>query len=166
MSPAGEPRFRLTVDGVEHRVQAPPEMPLLWVLRDRLGLFAVRYGCGLGVCGSCTVLEGKRSLRSCQLTLAEADGREFVTLAGLSPDGSHPVQRAWIEEDVSQCGYCQSGMILDTVALLTANPDPTPAEVDAALYGVLCRCGTYSRVRRAVRRAAELARETAPDASR
>lgn len=159
MSGRAESEFRLVVDGREHRVEAPGEMPLLWVLRDRLGHFSARYGCGLGVCGACTVLEGERTVRSCQLTLAGAEGRSFTTLEGLSADGSHPVQRAWIEEDVAQCGYCQTGMILETVALLAEHPDPDDAQIDAALYDVLCRCGTYARVRRAVKRAARLLRE-------
>lgn len=156
---AGDPQaFRLTVNGREETVEAPGKTPLLWVLRDRLGLAGTRYGCGLGICGSCTVLEGSEALRSCQLPIERAAGRSFTTIEGLSPDGSHPVQRAWLEEDVAQCGYCQSGMILETVALLATNPDPTDAEIDVALYDVLCRCGTYFRVRKAVRRAAELLR--------
>ena len=154
-------RFRLTLNGRELVAEAPPEMPLLWVLRDRLGLRGTRYGCGIGACGACTVLEGRSSVRSCQLPISSAAGRSFTTIEGLSRDATHPVQRAWIEEDVSQCGYCQSGMILETVALLAANPEPSDAEIDQALYDVLCRCGSYVRVRRAVRRAADLLR-TAP----
>ena len=158
---AGEAKaYELTVDGVRRRVEAEGEMPLLWVLRDRLGLVGTKYGCGLGLCGACTVLEGTRALRSCTTTLAEAAGRSFTTIEGVSRDTSHPVQRAWLEEDVSQCGYCQGGMILETIALLAEKPDPTDAEIDAALYDVLCRCGTYARVRKAVRRAAELLRAT------
>jgi len=158
-------RFRLIVNGHEETVRAHPETPLLWVLRDRLELRGTRYGCGLGVCGACTVLEGSTALRSCQIPIERAAGRSFTTIEGLSVDGSHPVQRAWIEEDVSQCGYCQSGMILETVALLAEHPDPTDAEIDAALYDVLCRCGTYIRVRRAVRRAAALSRQPTPSRS-
>jgi len=158
----GEPAaFRLTVNGREVTVEAPGKTPLLWVLRDRLDLPGTRFGCGLGVCGSCTVLEGSTALRSCQLPIERAAGHSFTTIEGLSPDGSHPVQLAWLEEDVAQCGYCQSGMILETVALLESNPDPTDDEIDVALYDILCRCGTYYRVRRAVRRAAERLREGA-----
>jgi isoquinoline 1-oxidoreductase alpha subunit len=158
----GQPRrFDLTVNGRQRSVKAELGMPLLWVLRDRLGLLGTRYGCGLGVCGACTVLEGSRAVRSCQLAIEDAADRSFTTIEGLSSDGSHPVQRAWLEEDVAQCGYCQSGLILETVALLAAHPEPSDREIDRALGDVLCRCGTYVRVRRAVRRAAELAREPA-----
>jgi len=157
---AGAPQaFRLTVNGHEETVEASGKTPLLWVLRDRLGLVGTRFGCGLGVCGSCTVLEGAKALRSCQLPIELAAGRSFTTIEGLSPDGSHPVQRAWLEEDVAQCGYCQSGLILETVALLAEKPDPSDAEIDVALYDIVCRCGTYVRVRKAVRRAAELLRD-------
>lgn len=158
MRPGAPRTFRLTVNGRERTVEASGKTPLLWALRDHLGLFGTRYGCGLGICGSCTVLEGTESRRSCQIPLEQAAGRSFTTIEGLSPDGSHPVQRAWLEEDVAQCGYCQSGLILETVALLETNPDPTDAEIDAALDGVLCRCGTYFRVRKAVRRAAQRGR--------
>jgi len=158
MNRAAPSRFSLIVNGRRWHVEAHLGTPLLWVLRDRMQLFGTRFGCGMGVCGSCTVLEGTTALRSCQLPIERAAGRSFTTIEGLSADGSHPVQRAWIEHDVAQCGYCQSGMILEAVALLAANPDPSDAEIDAALYDVLCRCGTYVRVRSAVRRAAELAR--------
>ncbi|HLF56170.1 MAG TPA: (2Fe-2S)-binding protein [Thermoanaerobaculia bacterium] len=160
MSDERESPFELVVDGRRYPVDADPETPLLWVLRDRLGKTGPKYGCGLGVCGACTVLEGDTAVRSCRLSLGEAAGRSFVTLEGLDPRGEHPVQRAWLEEDVSQCGYCQGGMILETVALLARNPHPTDDEIAAGLYGVLCRCGTYARVIRAVRRAAELSDRT------
>ena len=149
--------IELTVDGKLYRVDDDAATPLLWVLRDRLGILGPKYGCGLGVCGACTVLEGERSVRSCRVTLADAAGRSFTTIEGLDPTGAHPVQRAWLEEDVAQCGYCQGGMILEAVALLAEHPNPTDAEIDAGMYGVLCRCGSYARVRKAVRRAAELA---------
>ena len=149
-------RFALTVNGERRDVEAVPETPLLWVLRDRLDLTGTKYGCGMGLCGACTVLEGTTAVRSCTLPIERAAGRQFTTIEGLSAEMAHPVQRAWIEEDVSQCGYCQSGMILETVALLAATPRPTDEEIDAALYDVLCRCGSYVRVRRAVHRAAEL----------
>jgi isoquinoline 1-oxidoreductase alpha subunit len=151
-------RFRFAVNGIEREVEDAPGTPLLWVLRDRLGLTGTKYGCGLGVCGACTVLERGRALRSCRIDLAAAAGREFTTIEGLDPSLEHPVQRAWIEEDVAQCGYCQGGIILSAVALLARDPDPTDEAIDAALAGNLCRCGTYARIRRAVRRAAELAR--------
>jgi len=146
--------FTLTVNGQTHRIEAEEDTPLLWILRDRLGLLGTRYGCGIGVCGACTVLEGSETVRTCRLWIRSAAGRSFTTIEGLSPDGSHPVQRAWIEEDVSQCGYCQSGLILAAVALLERTPHPSAEEIDAALSSTLCRCGTYARVRRAVRRAA------------
>ncbi|HET7291926.1 MAG TPA: (2Fe-2S)-binding protein [Vicinamibacteria bacterium] len=149
--------FALQVNGVRRDVVAHEEMPLLWALRDLLGLTGTKYGCGLGVCGACSVLEGERAVRSCQVPMRLADGRSYTTIEGLSADASHPVQRAWLAEDVAQCGYCQAGMILEAVALLAAKASPTDAEIQAALEGVLCRCGTYARVRRAVRRAASLA---------
>lgn len=149
--------IELEIDGRRHRVDDEPETPLLWVLRDRLGIVGPKYGCGMGVCGACTLLEGDRTVRSCTLPLRLAAGRSFTTLEGLDPEALHPVQRAWLETDVSQCGYCQGGMILETVALLARTPQPTDEEIELGLYGVLCRCGTYARVKRAVRRAVELA---------
>jgi len=158
--PPAKRRFRVEVNGRAHEVVADEEMPLLWALRDVLGLTGTKYGCGAGLCGACTVLEGSRSRRSCQIPMREAEGRSYTTIEGLSADASHPLQRAWIEEDVAQCGYCQPGMLLETAALLAAHPSPTEDEIAAALDGVLCRCGTYARVRRAVRRAAELLART------
>jgi aerobic-type carbon monoxide dehydrogenase small subunit (CoxS/CutS family) len=155
MSAAPASEFRLVVNGEERRVEAEPETPLLWILRDHLGLLGTRYGCGIGVCGCCTVLEGDQTVRTCRLPIEAAAGRSFVTIEGLSPGGDHPVQRAWVEEDVAQCGYCQSGMILAAAALLARKPRPTAAEIDAELSSILCRCGTYVRVRKAVRRAAD-----------
>ena len=149
------PTFQLTVNGRRERVEASPAMPLLWVLRDRLSLLGTKYGCGVGLCGACTVHENGRAVRSCTLTVAEAAGRSYTTIEGLSPDGQHPCQRAWIEEDVAQCGYCQPGMIMEAAALLRARPDPTDREIDDALSSHVCRCGTYNRLRRAVRRAGE-----------
>jgi aerobic-type carbon monoxide dehydrogenase small subunit (CoxS/CutS family) len=151
--------FRVRVNGDWHSVAAHEEMPLLWALRDLLGLTGTKYGCGLGVCGACTVLEATASLRSCQLPMRLAEGRSFTTIEGLSADASHPLQRAWLEEDVAQCGYCQSGMILEAAALLAEKPAPSAREIDAALDGVLCRCGSYPRVRKAVLRAARLLAE-------
>ncbi|MGE0455849.1 MAG: (2Fe-2S)-binding protein [Vicinamibacteria bacterium] len=147
------PTYSLTVNGRRHAVEAQPDLPLLWVLRDLLNLSGTKFGCGEGVCGACTVHEQGEALRSCLLRVADAAGRSFVTIEGLSPDGSHPCQRAWIEEDVAQCGYCQPGMIMTAAALLRAKPAPSDAEIDAAMAGSVCRCGTFERMRRAIRRA-------------
>ncbi len=148
------PTFRLTVNGRGSVVETDPATPLLWVLRDQLGLLGTKYGCGVGLCGACTVHESGRAVRSCTLSIAEAEGKSFTTIEGLSTDGSHPCQRAWIEEDVAQCGYCQPGMIMEAAALLRFRADPTDREIDEALASHVCRCGTYNRLRRAVRRAA------------
>jgi isoquinoline 1-oxidoreductase subunit alpha len=149
-------RYRLSVNGKGHEVEAEPNMPLLWVLRDRLGLTGTKFGCGVGVCGACTVLMDGNAVRSCQVPLSDAGGRRFTTIEGLSRDGSHPCQRAWLAEDVAQCGYCQAGMILEAAALLARKSTPTDADVDAAFSDHVCRCGTWQRVRRAVHRAAGL----------
>ena len=145
---------RLHVNGAEHRVDAAGDTPLLWVLRDTLGLTGTKYGCGVGVCGACTVLRDGVAVRACRIRLDEASVGSFVTIEGLSPDGSHPCQRAWLAEDVAQCGYCQPAMILATVALLAQHPRPSDAQVDSALRDHVCRCGTYGRLRAAVHRAA------------
>jgi isoquinoline 1-oxidoreductase subunit alpha len=147
----------LLVNGKSHTVEADPAKPLLWVLRDDLGLFGTKYGCGVGVCGACTVLQGDRAVTSCLVPISSTAGQAYTTIEGLSEDGSHPCQRAWIEEDVAQCGYCQPGMILEACGLLARRPDPTPQEIDAVLSSHVCRCGTYTRLRRAVARAAKLA---------
>lgn len=149
-------RYELTVNGVRRSVEAAPDTPLLWVLRDALGLTGTKYGCGEGQCGACTVHENGQAIRSCLTTIESAAGKGYVTIEGLSKDGSHPVQRAWIEEDVAQCGYCQAGMIMETAALLRAKPRPGDKEVDEALSSHICRCGTYNRLRAAVKRAAEM----------
>jgi len=140
------------------RVAAAADTPLLWVLRDTLGMTGTKYGCGIGACGACTVLLDGQAVRSCQVSLAEAAGKQVVTIEGLSDDASHRCQQAWIEEDVAQCGYCQAGMILTTCALLEEKPAPTDAEIDAALDDVVCRCGSYARIRKAVHRAARAGR--------
>jgi aerobic-type carbon monoxide dehydrogenase small subunit (CoxS/CutS family) len=151
--------MKLTVNGRELETDASPETPLLWVLRDHLGLTGTKFGCGMALCGACTVhLEGA-PIRSCVTPLAAAEGRRITTIEGLSNDRGHPVQRAWLELDVPQCGYCQSGQIMSAVALLASNPAPTDADIDAAMSGNICRCGTYPRIRKAIHRAAELARE-------
>jgi len=145
---------KLLVNGQEHRVKADPAMPLLWVLRDLLGLTGTKYGCGISQCGACTVLVDGKPLRSCATPVSAVSGKPITTIEGLSKDRSHPVQQAWIEEQVPQCGYCQSGQILAAVALLQRQPHPSDADIDEAMSGVLCRCGTYPRIRRAIRRAA------------
>jgi isoquinoline 1-oxidoreductase subunit alpha len=148
--------MQVTVNGVQREVDAPPDMPLLWVLRDVFGLTGTKFGCGMAQCGACTVHVGGQPLRSCVMPLSAVAGMSITTIEGLSPDGSHPVQRAWAELDVVQCGYCQSGQIMSAVALLAAKPNPTDADIDAAMTGNICRCGTYQRVRAAIHRAAEL----------
>jgi len=145
----------LTVNGSRRRLEVDPATPLLWVLRDTLGLTGAKYGCGQSLCGACTVLVDGAAIRSCTTAVAEVAGKRVTTIEGLSPDGGHPVQRAWVAEQVPQCGYCQSGQILEAVALLARKPDPTDGDIDDALSGVLCRCGTYPRIRRAVKRAAK-----------
>ena len=145
----------LKVNGKSHEISESPETPLLWVLRDSLKLTGTKYGCGIEACGACTVLIDGRQVRSCGLTLAEVDGRSVTTIEGLSADRSHPVQRAWAELDVPECGYCQSGMILAAVSLMTRNAAPTDRDIDRTVTNI-CRCGTYNRVRAAIHRAAEL----------
>ena len=148
--------MNLLVNGTEHEVFVPEDMPLLWVLRDVLGLTGTKFGCGMAQCGACTVLVDGQPIRSCVRPAAAIAGRAVTTIEGLGARGDHPVQRAWTEIDVVQCGYCQSGQIMAAVALLRAKPKPTDADIDAALSGNLCRCGTYQRIRSAVHRAAEL----------
>ena len=142
------------VNGRRRSVDAPDDIPLLWVLRDLLGLTGTKYGCGVGACGSCTVLENGVAVRSCQTTLAEAAGKSYVTIEGLSKDGDHPIQRAWIVEDVAQCGYCQPGMMLELRALLKRNAKPSADQIDEALSDHVCRCGSYPRIRKAAMLAA------------
>jgi aerobic-type carbon monoxide dehydrogenase small subunit (CoxS/CutS family) len=146
----------LTVNRRELSVDATPDTPLLWVLRDHLGMTGTKFGCGKALCGACTVHVDGAPTRSCSVPLSAVAGKSITTIEGLSPDRSHPVQKAWIEIDVPQCGYCQSGQIMSAVALLGANSNPTDAEIDAAMAGNICRCGTYARIRGAIRRAAEL----------
>ena len=149
--------MKLKVNGKEHDLTAPEQMPLLWVLRDLLGLTGTKFGCGMAHCGACTVHLDGEAVRSCVLPVGMVGSRSVTTIEGLSPDGTHPVQRAWIEKDVVQCGYCQPGQIMAAAALVKAKKKPSDAEIDAALSGNLCRCGTYQRIRAAVRRASELA---------
>ena len=148
--------YKLTVNGHSSSVDVPPDMPLLWVLRDVLNLRGTKYGCGVGQCGACTVHLGGRAVRSCQTAVAAAANAEITTLEGLSQDGTHPVQLAWQEIDVPQCGYCQAGQMMSAAALLAKTPQPTDREIDAAMNGNICRCGTYIRVRQAIHRAAAL----------
>jgi isoquinoline 1-oxidoreductase subunit alpha len=145
----------LVVNGMAHTVDAERETPLLWILRDSLKLTGTKYGCGIAQCGACTVLIDGRAARSCSVEASAAIGKAITTIEGLSADGTHPVQLAWIEFDVPQCGYCQSGQIMAAVALLKKSPKPTDAEIDANIDNI-CRCGTYLRIRQAVHRAAEL----------
>jgi len=151
--------MKLNVNGRDIETDAPGDTPLLWVLRDYLGLTGTKYGCGMALCGACTVHLDGAAVRSCVTPLAAVEGKRITTVEGLSNDRGHPVQRAWLELDVPQCGYCQSGQIMSAVALLAANPSPNDAEIDAAMSGNICRCGTYPRIRKAIHRAAELAGE-------
>lgn len=146
----------LTVNGARRSVDADPATPLLWILRDDLGLTGTKYGCGIGACGACTVHVDGVATRSCGLPVSAAAGKRIVTIEGLDPAGAHPVQRAWIAEDVAQCGYCQVGQIMTAAALLRVNRKPTDAQIDGAMSGNICRCGTYQRIRKAVHLASEL----------
>src|SRR3989440_8188201 len=143
----------LTVNGVQHSVDVAPETPLLWVIRDRLGLTGTKFSCGIAQCGACTLHVDGRPVRSCSVPVSAVDGKAVTTIEGLSPDGTHPVQRAWIDLDVPQCGYCQSGMIMSVAALLNRRPNPTDAEIDAEITNA-CRCSTYHRIRQAIHLAA------------
>ena len=147
--------FKLTVNNVAVTVDAPADMPLLWVLRDVLKLTGTKYGCGIGACGACTVLAGGSAVRSCLTPVGDVGDEPITTIEGLSEDGLHPVQAAWQAVDVPQCGYCQAGQILSATALLARTPHPTDAEIDAAMSGNLCRCGTYPRIREAIHQAAQ-----------
>jgi len=146
--------YSLNVNGREHVVDVSPDTPLLFVLRDTLGLTGTKYSCGIGECGACTVHLDGAAARSCVTPVTTAEGKTIVTIEGLSPGGKHPVQQAWLAERVSQCGYCQPGQIMSAVMLLKRIPRPTDANIDEAMSSVLCRCGTYQRIRRAIHRAA------------
>lgn len=148
----------ITVNGQPREVNADPAMPLLWVLRDILGMTGTKYGCGIAQCGACTVHLDGQPIRSCQMPLGAVGEKNVTTIEGLSPDGGHPVQRAWVEHQVPQCGYCQSGQIMSAVALLAQKPNPTDQDIDLAMAGNICRCGTYQRIRSAIHRAAEMGR--------
>jgi isoquinoline 1-oxidoreductase subunit alpha len=146
--------FTLTVNGRRHQVNVEPDTPLLWVLRDSLGLTGTKYGCGIAQCGACTVHLAGRPIRSCVTPVSAVGGAAITTIEGLSADAAHRVQRAWIAEEVPQCGYCQSGQIMAAAALLATNPKPGDDDIDVAMAGNVCRCGTYDRIRRAIHRAA------------
>jgi isoquinoline 1-oxidoreductase alpha subunit len=147
-------RITLKVNSNEYDIDVEPSTPLLWVLREYLGLTGTKYGCGIAMCGSCTIHMDGAAVRSCILPVTAAEGREITTIEGLSEDRSHPLQQAWIEEQVPQCGYCQSGQIMQAAALLYRYPDPTDEQIKTEMNGVLCRCGTYMRIRRAIKSAA------------
>ena len=148
--------FTLNINGRDHSIDVEPETPLLWVIRDTLNLTGTKYGCGISQCGACTVHVNGRAVRSCVTPASTVIGKEITTIEGLSPESSHPVQSAWIEQDVPQCGYCQSGQIMAAAAFLDKHPSPSDADIDREITN-LCRCGTYVRIRRAIHRAAELA---------
>src|SRR5579862_4652057 len=163
--------IQLNINGKQLSVDVPPNMPLLWALRDTLGMTGTKFGCGMALCGACTVHIDGEATRSCITPVSSAAGKKILTIEGLSTDRSHPVQRAWIEIDVPQCGYCQSGQIMSAAALLAKTPQPTDAQIDSAMTGNICRCGTYQRIREAIHRAAKMqaappkaaAAEPAPD---
>jgi isoquinoline 1-oxidoreductase alpha subunit len=148
--------MKLDINGKQHDVDVPADMPLLWVLRDVIGLTGTKFGCGMAQCGACTVHVDGAAIRSCVTPASALAGKKITTIEGLSADVTHPVQRAWIEVDVVQCGYCQSGQVMAAAALLAQTPKPTDAEIDTAMSGNLCRCGTYQRIRQAVHRASDL----------
>jgi len=150
--------MKLTVNGVEREVNAPSDMPLLWALRDVLALTGTKYGCGIAQCGACTVHLDGQPVRACVTPVSAAVGKRVTTIEGLSATGDHPVQKAWMEVDVPQCGFCQPGQIMSAAALLAAKPFPTDADIDTAMSGNICRCGTYQRIRAAIHQAAALAK--------
>jgi isoquinoline 1-oxidoreductase alpha subunit len=153
--------YTLSVNGRSHTVEASPDMPLLWVLRDRLKLTGTKFGCGQGLCGACTVHLGGEPVRSCVTPVSDVGTQRITTIEGLDPHGAHPLQKAWIEADVSQCGYCQTGQIMTAAALLAKRPKPTDRDIDQAMGENVCRCGTYLRIREAIHRAAGQGKEVA-----
>jgi len=147
--------FNLTVNGKKQQVDVDPATPMLWVLRDHLNLVGTKFGCGIAACGACTIHLGDMAMRSCQLPVSQVGNMPITTIEGLSENGDHPVQKAWLELDVPQCGYCQAGQIMNASALLKANPDPSDEEIEAAMNGNICRCGTYTRIKKAIKEAAK-----------
>lgn len=146
--------FNLNINGKVHKVDADPTTPLLWILRDHLDLVGTKYGCGIAQCGACTVHLNGTAVRACQIPIASIGSEKVTTIEGLSEHGDHPVQKAWIAHDVPQCGYCQAGQIMSAVALLTSNSNPSDEVIDAAMRGNICRCGTYTRIKKAIKTAA------------
>ncbi len=146
--------FNLKINGETKQVDVAPDTPMLWVLRDHLDMVGTKYGCGVAMCGACTIHMDGSAVRACQIPVSAAEGKSLTTIEGLSENGDHPVQKAWLEIDVPQCGYCQAGQIMNAAALLEKNPNPTDAEIDAAMNGNLCRCGTYTRIKKAIKVAA------------
>ncbi len=147
-------QFKLKINGTTREVDVDPNTPVLWVLRDHLNLVGTKYGCGIAQCGSCTIHLGNSAVRACQLPIAAVGEQQITTIEGLSENGDHPVQKAWLEVDVPQCGYCQAGQIMSAAALLKNNPNPSDRDIDAAMDGNLCRCGTYVRIKKAIKIAA------------
>lgn len=150
------PVYNLSINGKNHVIEADAKLPLLWAIRDLVGLTGTKYGCGIAQCGACTVHLNGNPVRSCSLPVSAAVDKSITTIEGLSPDNSHPIQKAWIAEQVPQCGYCQSGQIMAAAALLTKNPNPNDKDIDTAMQGHICRCGTYLRIRRAIKTAARI----------
>ncbi len=146
--------INLNINGTKQVVEVNPDTPMLWVLRDHLNLVGTKFGCGMAQCGACTILFEGNAIRSCQLPVSAAENKEITTIEGLSENGDHPVQKAWLEHDVPQCGYCQAGQIMSAVSLLKSNPHPTDEEIDSAMNGNICRCGTYVRIKAAIKTAA------------
>jgi isoquinoline 1-oxidoreductase alpha subunit len=155
-----------TLNGERHKVDVVPQMPLLWALRDIVGLTGTKFGCGMGLCGACTVHINGQATRSCSTPMSAVAGKNVTTIEGLSPDNNHPVQRAWIDVDVPQCGYCQSGQIMAAAALLSRKPQPTDTDIDDAMRGNICRCGTYAEIRAAIHKAAQYRTERASGGAR
>jgi len=150
------PTFNLKINNKTHTVEADKDTPLLWVLRDHINLVGTKYGCGIGQCGACTIHVDGTATRSCLLRVSQAEGMNITTIEGLSEDGNHPVQKAWLEHDVPQCGYCQAGQIMTAAALLENNPTPSDEDIDVAMDGNICRCGTYVRIKQAIKTASKL----------
>lgn len=150
------PTFNLKINNKKHTVETDADTPLLWVLRDEINLVGTKYGCGIGQCGACTIHVDGSAMRSCLLQVSQAEGKNITTIEGLSEEGDHPVQKAWLEHDVPQCGYCQSGQIMNAAAFLKENPNPSDEDIETAMDGNICRCGTYTRIKKAIKTASKL----------